>query len=70
MSATTEPRRRIDPTRIPDETLRRLRKLAVEKVLPIAPRFGEWLRKWIETNNLRDAKTLRTAGPSTFWRCR
>ena len=43
----TEVRRRIDPTQIPDETLTRFRKLAVTRVLPIAPRFGEWLVEWI-----------------------
>ena len=42
----TEARRRIDPRHIPDETLVRLRRLAVDKVLPIAPRFAQWLIEW------------------------
>lgn len=44
----TEVRRRIDPRKIPDETLTRFRRLVVEKILDLAPRFGEWLLKWID----------------------
>jgi hypothetical protein len=34
---------------VPDDALIRFRKLAVETVSPAAPVLGEWLRKWVET---------------------
>jgi hypothetical protein len=46
-------RYRIDPTGIPDGTLDRLRHLAVTRVLPLAPRFGEWLTLWIAEEQFR-----------------
>jgi hypothetical protein len=41
-------RRFFDSRTIPDEVLTQFRRLAVQKVLPMAPTFGEWLRRWCE----------------------
>ena len=52
-------RLRIDPREIPDVTLARFRKLVVTKVLPLAPRFAEWLVSWCsaeEYHRRRDPK--------------
>ena len=42
----------IDSREIPDDALVRFRRLAVTRVLDVSPVFGEWLRKWCETEEL------------------
>lgn len=38
-----------DGRRIPDDALTHLRSLSLKNVSEPAPTFGEWLRKWCET---------------------
>ena len=42
-----------DPRRIEAEALIDLRKLCLARVIDTAPRFGEWLRRWLEAEELR-----------------
>jgi hypothetical protein len=70
-----EDRKYIDCRAIPNEELVRFRKLAVESVMEAAPTFGEWLRKWCETEELwrrqnpqnRPAKHLIALPPACEW---
>ena len=43
------PETRFDPRIIEDIALKNLRELALKTVTETSPTFGEWLRKWCET---------------------
>lgn len=47
------PTAEFDPRRVTDEGLKEMRKVAIDRIAPVAPRLGEWLHRWCDNEGIR-----------------